>query len=71
MANRQRDDLKDVPPGRAGSAVLFVVCAALLVFSFWLMAYGFEIGSPLVFGAGLLGACASYFVPMQLLGRPD
>ncbi len=60
-----------MPPGRAGSAVLFVVCSALLVFSFWLMAYGFEIGSALVFGAGLLAACASYFVPMQLLGRPD
>jgi hypothetical protein len=71
MANHQRDDLQDVPPGRAGSAVLFVVCAAILVASFWLMSYGFELGSPLLFGAGLLAACGSYYVPMQLLGRPD
>jgi hypothetical protein len=70
MATHQRDDLKDVPPGRAGSAVLFLVCSALLLFSFWLMAYGFELGSPLLFGAGLVAASASFFVPMQLLGRP-
>jgi uncharacterized RDD family membrane protein YckC len=71
MATHQRDDLKDVPPGRAGSAVLFLVCAAVFLASFWAMAYGFEIGSPLVFSGGLLAACAAYFVPMQLLGRPN
>lgn len=71
MATHQRDDLKDVPPGRAGSAVLFVVCFVLLIGSFWLLGYGFELGSPLLFTAGLLVASASYFVPQQLLGRPS
>jgi amino acid permease len=71
MATHQRDDLKDVPPGRAGSAVLFVVCAVLLLASFWSMAYSFEIGSAPLFVVGLAAASASFFVPMQLLGRPD
>ena len=71
MASHQHDELQDVPPGRAGSAVLFVVCFALLVGSFSLMSFAFEIGSPLLFIAGLVAASASYFVPMQLLGRPS
>jgi hypothetical protein len=71
MADHQRDDLKDVPPGRAGSAVLFVVCSIVLIASFWFMSYAFEIGSPLLFSAGLVAACAAFFVPMQLLSRPS
>lgn len=71
MATHQRDDLQDVPPGRAGSAVLFVVCFAVLVASFWLMSFAFEIGSALLFSAGLLVASVSFFVPVQMLDRPE
>ena len=71
MADHQRDDLKDVPPGRAGSAVLYVVCIALFLASFAVMSYGFDIGSPLVFTAGLLAAGGAWFIPLGLAGRPD
>ena len=71
MADHQNDELKDVPPGRAGSAVLFVVCFAIMVAGFWLMSYAFEIGSPLLFAGGLTAACASFYIPMQLLSRPS
>ena len=71
MSTHQRDDLQDVPPGKAGSAVLFVVCAVLLAGSFWFMAWAFEIGSALLFSAGLVAACAAFYIPLQLLGRPD
>ncbi len=71
MATHQRDDLKDVPPGRAGSAVLFLVCTAVFLAGFWAMAFGFEIGSAVVFSGGLLASCAAFFVPMQLLSRPN
>ena len=71
MGTHQDDELQDVPPGKAGSAALFVVCLLLLVASFSLMSFAFEVGSPLLFGGGLLAASAAFFVPLQLLGRPD
>ena len=71
MASHQRDDLKDVPPGRAGSAVLYVVCLAVFLAGFVLMSYAFEIGSPLLFSAGLLASGGAWFVPMGLTGRPS
>jgi hypothetical protein len=71
MASHQHDDLKDVPPGRAGSAALFVVCLAIFVAGFYLMAIAFDTGSPLLFSAGLLASAGSWFLPMGLTGRPD
>ncbi len=71
MADHQDDELKDVPPGKAGSAVLYVLCSLLFLASFPFMSYAFEVGSPLLFGGGLIAACAAFYVPMQLLGRPD
>jgi hypothetical protein len=71
MASHQQDELKDVPPGRAGSAVLFVVCFAVMLVGFWLMGYGFEVGSALLFSGGLALSCGAFFVPMQLLARPS
>ena len=71
MATHQRDDLQDVPPGRAGSAALFVVCLALFIASFPFMSWAFEIGSALLFSLGLVAACAAFFFPMQSLRRPD
>jgi hypothetical protein len=70
MARHQDDELQDVPPGKAGSAVLYVVCAIAFIASFWLFGYAFEVGSPLLFGAALLLASAAFYVPMQLLARP-
>jgi hypothetical protein len=71
MASHQHDDLQDVPPGRAGSAVLFVFCLAIFVAGFYLMALAFDTGSPLIFAAGLVAACGAWFLPMGLVGRPD
>ena len=71
MADHQNDELKDVPPGRAGSAVLYVVCILLFLASFPLMSYAFDVGSPLLFTGGLAAACAAFYIPMQLLSRPD
>jgi hypothetical protein len=71
VASRQNDELQDVPPGRAGSAVLFVVMFAVMVGGFALMSYAFELGSPLLFSAGLLLSCAAFYIPMQLLSRPS
>jgi len=70
MDSHQHDELKDVPPGQGTSAALFVLCFALLIGSFWLFGYAFEVGSPLLFVGGLLAASAAYFVPQQLLPRP-
>jgi hypothetical protein len=70
MASHQHDDLKDVPPGRAGSAALFVVCLALFIGGLYLMALAFDTASPLIFTAGLLAAGGAWFVPMGLTGRP-
>ena len=71
MADHQDDELKDVPPGKVGSAVLYVVCGLLFLASFPAMSYAFEVGSPLLFSGGLAAACAAFYIPMQLLGRPD
>ncbi len=71
MASHQHDDLKDVPPGRAGSAVLYVVCLAIFVAGWYLMAIAFDTGSPLLFSAGLLAAVGAWFLPLGLTGRPD
>ncbi len=70
MSSHQNDELKDVPPGRAGSAVLFVLCFAIMVAGFSLMSFAFELGSPLLFAGGLAVSCASFYIPMQLLSRP-
>lgn len=70
MARHQDDELQDVPPGKAGSAVLYVVCGLVFLISFPLFGYAFEVGSPLLFGAGLVLACAAFYIPMQLLARP-
>ncbi|WP_298457102.1 hypothetical protein [uncultured Cellulomonas sp.] len=71
MATHQDDELQDVPPGKAGSAAVFVLCLLAFLGSFSLMSFAFEIGSPLLFVGGLLLASAAFFVPQQLLGRPD
>ena len=71
MATHQHDDLKDVPPGRAGSAVLFVFCLALFCASFVCMSYAFDIGSPLLFGAGLVAAGGAWLLPLGVLDRPS
>ena len=71
MSTHQHDELKDVPPGRAGSAVLFVVCFAVMLAGFWLMGWAFELGSPLLFAGGLALSCAAFYVPQQLLSRPS
>jgi hypothetical protein len=71
MASHQDDDLKDVPPGRAAGAVLYVVCLAIFLAGFYLMAIAFDTGSPLLFTAGLLAAGGAWFLPLGLAGRPD
>ncbi len=71
MATHQDDELQDVPPGKAGSAVLYLVGVLALLVGFYAFAYSFEVGSPLLFAGGLLLSSAAFYVPMQLLGRPD
>ena len=71
MATHQDDELQDVPPGKAGSAVLYVVCLLAFLASFSLMSFAFEIGSALLFTGGLVLASAAFFVPLQSLARPD
>ncbi|WNB84396.1 hypothetical protein [Cellulomonas sp. ATA003] len=71
MANHQDDELQDVPPGKAGSAALYVVCLVVFLAGFYAMALGFETGSPWLFTGGLLASSASFFVPLQMLARPS
>lgn len=50
-------------PQRAMGMVLFVVCLAVFVLGFWLMAVGFDQESGLVFTLGILASTLGVILP--------
>jgi len=58
------------PTGALG-VVMFVLCFALFIGGFYLMAIAFDGASALMFVAGLLASGLAFFVPLQLLAGMD
>jgi hypothetical protein len=60
------DDRSTREGAPAAGPLLFLPFMALFVVGLWLLGYGFEQGSGLIFGLGLLVAGIAFMVPLTL-----
>ncbi|QTE31515.1 hypothetical protein J4E96_13030 [Pengzhenrongella sicca] len=58
-------------PAGALGVVIFVICLALFVGGFYLMAVSFDSDSALLFVGGLVASSLAFLIPLELLPRLD
>lgn len=60
----------DAPTGALG-VVTFVLCFAMFIGGFYLMAISFPAESALLFTAGMVASSLAFLIPLELLPRTD